>query len=212
MRTISLCCLALLFAVYAPAAHAGGYTLYDYDLIGAGNILTFQLLSVPVAGLHGNEYPFSTGWDYQILMDEAENSLQINKAPCSAPTIYSECALLHFYILPATGSSTADFSIDVPNSLDLSFAGVTLLDNSNMPLLGTFNLMDGTTPYTLTVNVDGATSAPEPSTLLLLSTGLLGLAGVCDEGIQGYPFVHPPRNRMLGWALRLVGWRKFGGR
>jgi len=62
MRSALCClCLGLLLTAAPPAAHASGYALLRLHADRRGNVITFQLLSVPTAGCMGTTIRLITG-------------------------------------------------------------------------------------------------------------------------------------------------------
>ena len=190
-------CLLILFCI---VRHAGAlsFVAYDYTLTGAGSSITLTLLGTSTSGLLGtyqqiSDYPnglFSSpvllGWYFYTTVTQDENHAAVNGSTCSAPTSFDQCGLVTFYSPDYFHKDMAVAIQSASGSTSITLNGPALLDPSLLPYTGTFDLTDGTTPYTLTVSLEGTASAltPEPSTVWMVSPALAGLIGMSRRSIR----------------------------
>lgn len=158
-----------VLAVIATSTLVAKADLLDYTLTGGGNVYTWSMLSSPTPNGVGPQ----SGPDFPSVGVSTNGGIPVNIE-------------LHFYY-PSLGADLAVYlDTDPDHYVVFGLNGPQLFTGTGLNpimLTGEFDLYQlpyGYGPsFTLdVVDVSTPSSVPEPSSLALMTTGMLGLAGV----------------------------------
>lgn len=171
MRTILSTAALLAAAFVAPAlAHADTFTVTP---VAGGTpptlTLSFTLPHTPTAI---STVPAGT---FSVAVPVTRNG------------VVDATDIITFYTFANGGGFSDNDSSFLPFGPQL-FTGLTTATPSPTFIYGTFNLSNesqgGATDYILTIAPNAVSATPEPSSLVLLGSGVLGLAGVARRRLQ----------------------------